>query len=102
MLFEFENVSYKNILKIARLNIRKQNVTCIIGESGAGKSTLLKLLNKMIIPDQGRILYQGKLLLGEDAVNHRRKVVTLSQSPLIFPGRFLKTYKKVSYFLIVN
>src|SRR5262245_64804752 len=32
----------------------------IIGRSGAGKSTLLRLINRLIEPDQGRILFDGR------------------------------------------
>jgi putative ABC transport system ATP-binding protein len=94
VLFELDNVIYKNILKIPSLKIEKEIVTCIVGESGAGKSTLLKLLNKMILPEQGEILYKDKLLSELDAVIHRRQVVTLSQNPLIFSGNINDNLQK--------
>lgn len=57
-----------------------------MGESGSGKTTLLKLLNKLIRYDSGEIYYQGKPLEKIDAVQLRRQVVMLPQTPAIFPG----------------
>lgn len=40
----------------------------------------------MITPDSGEIFYKGTSLKEIDSVQHRRKVIMLSQVPLIFPG----------------
>jgi putative ABC transport system ATP-binding protein len=85
-MFMLENVQYGSILQIHKMVVESHQVTCIVGESGAGKSTLLKLLNKMVIPDSGDIYYKGELLQDRDPINHRREVVMLPQTPLIFPG----------------
>ena len=85
-MFTLENVHYGSILQIHHMILESQRVTCIVGESGAGKSTLLKLLNKMAIPDSGDIYFKGELLHDRDPIEHRREVVMLPQTPLIFPG----------------
>lgn len=85
-MFKLENVHYGSILQIHHMVFESHRVTCIVGESGAGKSTLLKLLNKMAIPDSGDIYYKGELLHDRDPIKHRREVVMLPQTPLIFPG----------------
>lgn len=84
MLFELINVHFKDILHIREMDISEGKTTCLVGESGAGKSTLLKLLNKMNIPDSGQVLYKGDPLKSLDAVKHRREVVMISQTPLLF------------------
>jgi putative ABC transport system ATP-binding protein len=81
-----EDVRYKGILDINNLIISDHRITCIVGESGSGKTTVLRLLNKMISPDSGRIFYKGDPIDELDTVEHRRKVVMLSQEPVIFPG----------------
>lgn len=85
-MFLLRNVKYKDILNISELNIKKGEITSIIGESGSGKTTLLRLLNKLISCDSGEILYKNNSLSGIDSIELRRKVVMLPQIPVIFPG----------------
>jgi len=85
-LFDLQEVKYLNILAIDNLHIPASQVTCIVGESGSGKTTLLRLLNKLISPDTGSISFQSVPLSDIPAVTLRRKVVMLSQTPVIFPG----------------
>ncbi len=85
-MFQIQNLKYKNILDIPDMLIESGKTTCIIGESGSGKTTLLRLLNKMISPSKGEILYNSIPLSKTDSIKHRRNVVMLSQSPVIFEG----------------
>lgn len=83
-MFLLRNVKYKNILEIEELYIPEKMITVITGESGSGKTTLLKMLNKMITPDRGEILFKGQPLEKIDSVDLRRKVVMLPQFPVVF------------------
>jgi putative ABC transport system ATP-binding protein len=85
-LFAIRNLRYKDILNVPSIEIKAGKVTCIMGESGAGKTTLLKMMNKMLSPDTGEIYYKGTSLEDQDSIQLRRKVIMLSQTPLIFPG----------------
>ena len=85
-MFRFDNVKYKTILRVDRLDIPAGKTTCIIGESGSGKSTLLKLLNAMIEYEEGSLTYLGDELKTLDPVSHRREALMLPQTPIIFPG----------------
>jgi putative ABC transport system ATP-binding protein len=58
----------------------------LIGPSGSGKTTILKLLNKMLSPTEGHILFDGKRLDQVDSVDHRRRVTMLPQAPVMFDG----------------
>ena len=58
-MFEFHDVTFKDIIKIDELQINHNEITCIIGPSGSGKSTMLKLINKLISPSSGYITYNG-------------------------------------------
>lgn len=85
-MFYLKNIKYKNVLDIAVLTIPPNVVTCIVGQSGSGKTTLLRLLNNLISPDKGEILYKDTPLNTINSINLRREVVMLSQSPGIFQG----------------
>jgi putative ABC transport system ATP-binding protein len=85
-MFEFNDVRFKDILDIPRLSIVGNRITTLIGPSGSGKTTILKLLNKMLSPTEGHILFDGKRLDQVDSVDHRRRVTMLPQSPVMFDG----------------
>ena len=85
-MFKIENLKYKNILDVKNLEIRPNIVTTIVGKSGSGKTTLLKLLNKLISPESGTVYYLGNDLEKVDSIAHRRNVVMLSQTPVVFAG----------------
>lgn len=85
-MFELLDVKYQDILNLPSLVIEGRAVTTLVGPSGCGKTTLLKLLNKLISPTQGRILFQGMDLHLLSSVDHRRKVMMLSQNPVMFAG----------------
>ncbi|MDN5786861.1 ATP-binding cassette domain-containing protein [Pseudorhodobacter sp.] len=55
----------------------------VIGPSGAGKSTLLSLIGGFLMPDQGRVLWQGRDLTREDP--GARPMTTLFQDQNLFP-----------------
>ncbi|WP_079528763.1 ABC transporter ATP-binding protein [Halobacillus hunanensis] len=83
-MFTFENVTYLDILHVPSLTIHEHQKTCIVGESGSGKSTFLKLLNHMISPSEGQILFRGKNIAERDPIAHRRDVAMLTQHPVLF------------------
>ncbi|RUT36635.1 ATP-binding cassette domain-containing protein [Paenibacillus zeisoli] len=85
-MFELRKVRYREVLHVHELNIEAHKVTCILGESGSGKTTLLQLLNEMITPDDGTILYRGRSIAHMDPVLLRRECVMVPQSPVIFSG----------------
>ena len=85
-MYQLNKVKYKHILDIENLHIPGQQITCILGESGSGKTTLLRLLNKLISCDKGEIRYMGESMKAINAIELRRKVVMLPQSPAIFTG----------------
>lgn len=85
-MFTLENVKFKNIIDIDKLEIKEGEITCILGKSGSGKSTLLKLLNKIISPDDGKIYFKNRDLEKINTIDHRRQVPMLGQFPIIFEG----------------
>jgi ribose transport system ATP-binding protein len=51
-------------LRHVDLDLRRGEVLALLGENGAGKSTLIKILAGVQRPDDGEILYRGKLVSG--------------------------------------
>jgi putative ABC transport system ATP-binding protein len=85
-MFRLEQVKFKEIIDISRMDIGAGVITGVIGASGSGKTTFLKLLNKMISPTDGKIYYHNQDLAKIDSVSHRREVMMLSQTPIMFEG----------------
>ncbi len=50
-----KNVSYKNILTDISLELKKGEVSVLVGNNGVGKTTLAKLLCKTVKPDKGEV-----------------------------------------------
>lgn len=52
---------YQNLAVLENVNLTFQpGLYGVLGENGAGKSTLIKLITANLMPDRGKILYQGK------------------------------------------
>ena len=54
-----KNVSYKNILTDINLELKKGEVSVLVGNNGVGKTTLAKLLCKTVKPDNGEVKING-------------------------------------------
>lgn len=85
-MFKLKDIKFKNILDIENLEIHENVVTIVKGESGSGKSTMLKLLNNIISPDSGVVMYNGVDVNDINPITLRRDVIMQSQFPNIFPG----------------
>ena len=51
-----------HVLRGIDLRVAPGDVTCVIGPSGSGKSTLLRCINRLEVPDAGRIYVNGELI----------------------------------------
>lgn len=60
-LFSRNRKEKREVLKGINLKIKKGEVVALIGVNGSGKSTLLKLMTKIIYPNKGKIITEGKL-----------------------------------------
>ncbi len=72
-------------LDVGELEIERGRTTVLIGPSGCGKSTLLKLLNGLLRPDTGRVLFEGRELAVEDLPERRRRMGYVIQEGGLFP-----------------
>jgi len=57
----------------------------LIGPSGCGKTTTLKMINKLVIPSSGSILFEGKDILKEDTIELRRSMGYVIQQTGLLP-----------------
>ncbi|MEM9488737.1 MAG: NHLP bacteriocin export ABC transporter permease/ATPase subunit, partial [Myxococcota bacterium] len=67
------------ILDRLSLDIHPGEYIALVGPSGSGKSTILRLLLGFEVPDEGRVLYDGKDLAGLDTLAVRRQLGTVLQ-----------------------
>ena len=57
----------------------------LVGRSGAGKSTLLKLVNRLLLPDEGAVLVEGRDTREWEPIALRRNVGYVLQDVGLFP-----------------
>ena len=55
----FDRPEYKQALMDVSISLEKGKVLGIVGESGSGKSTLGRIITRLIVPDSGKIIYNG-------------------------------------------
>jgi subfamily B ATP-binding cassette protein HlyB/CyaB len=72
------------VLKGVTLDIAAGQVIGIVGRSGSGKSTLTKLLQRLYLPEHGRISIDGADLTLADPAWLRRQVGVVLQENLLF------------------
>lgn len=68
------------VLKNCGLDIVEGAITCVIGLSGAGKSTILRLLDGLLLPDEGHVFVRGQDIchMSEEQRNRVRQKISLS------------------------
>lgn len=67
------------------LEIRPGECMALIGESGSGKTTLLQCFNRLVDPDQGRILIESVDATTLDPIELRRRVGYVPQDGGLLP-----------------
>ncbi len=53
-------------LRDVSVGVREGSVFGLLGPNGAGKTTLIRLINQIILPDKGEILFDGRPMTGDD------------------------------------
>ena len=88
-MIEFQHIrkSYgpQVVLNDFQLSIEKGAFVTMIGSSGCGKTTALKLLNGLLIPDEGTIRIEGTDIQTMDQNVLRRNIGYAIQGSVLFP-----------------
>jgi subfamily B ATP-binding cassette protein HlyB/CyaB len=72
------------VLHSVSLDLPAGQVVGIVGRSGSGKSTLTKLIQRLYVPEQGRVLVDGTDIALIDAAQLRRQIGVVLQDNLLF------------------
>lgn len=86
----FENLSFRyrpdtaEVLASVNFDIQPGEIVGIVGRSGSGKSTLTKLVQRLYVPERGRILVDGTDLALADPAWLRRQLGVVLQENFLF------------------
>jgi osmoprotectant transport system ATP-binding protein len=67
------------------LSVARGEVVALVGRSGSGKSTLLKLTNRMLVPQSGSVVVEGRDTRDWDPIALRRRTGYVLQDIGLFP-----------------
>jgi subfamily B ATP-binding cassette protein HlyB/CyaB len=86
----FEHVTFRyrvdgsEVLRDVCFNVEPGQVIGIVGSSGSGKSTLTKLIQRLYVPERGRVLVDGVDLAMIDPAWLRRQIGVVLQENVLF------------------
>lgn len=92
---EFDQVSFRyrpdapDVIRSLQLRIAPGEVIGIVGRSGSGKSTLTRLVQRLYVPDRGRVLIDGQDIAIVDTASLRRQIGVVLQENVLF-GRSVR------------
>ena len=87
---EFDQVSFRyrpdapDVIRQVNMKIRPGEVIGIVGRSGSGKSTLTKLVQRLYVPDRGRVLVDGQDIGIIDTASLRHQIGVVLQENTLF------------------
>jgi subfamily B ATP-binding cassette protein HlyB/CyaB len=87
---QFDRVSFRyradgpEVLREVSLDISTGEVVGIVGRSGSGKSTLTKLVQRLYVPERGRVLIDGVDIAQVDTAWLRRRIGVVLQENVLF------------------
>jgi osmoprotectant transport system ATP-binding protein len=73
------------VLDNLRLTVSAGESLALVGRSGAGKSTVLKLINRLLLPQAGAVLVDGRDTREWDPIKLRRRTGYVLQEIGLFP-----------------
>ncbi len=87
---EFDQVSFRyrpdapDVIRAVSLKIVAGEVIGIVGRSGSGKSTLTKLVQRLFVPDRGRVMVDGQDIAIVDTPSLRHQIGVVLQENVLF------------------
>jgi osmoprotectant transport system ATP-binding protein len=89
-VIEFREVSFARpgrprVLDRVSFTVAAGGVLALVGRSGAGKTTILKLVNRLLLPESGAVLVEGRDTREWDSIRLRRRIGYVLQDVGLFP-----------------
>jgi osmoprotectant transport system ATP-binding protein len=89
-LVHFDRVSFAYagrapVLEEVTFGVAPGEVLALVGRSGAGKSTILKLINRLLLPQSGRVEVEGRTTHEWPGIPLRRRIGYVLQDVGLFP-----------------
>ncbi|KVC92986.1 peptidase C39 [Burkholderia ubonensis] len=87
---EFDQIGFRyrpetaEVIRGVSLAIAPGEVVGIVGRSGSGKSTLTKLVQRLYVPERGRVLIDGHDIATIDAASLRQQIGVVLQENMLF------------------
>ena len=87
---EFDQVYFRyrtdgsEVLRGISVHMAAGEVVGVVGRSGSGKSTLARLLQRLYVPERGRVLVDGMDLALADVSSLRRQIGVVLQDNMLF------------------
>lgn len=87
---EFDQVAFRyrpdtpDVIRGVQLAIKPGEIIGIVGRSGSGKSTLTKLVQRLHVPDRGRVLIDGQDIAVVDTTSLRHQIGVVLQENVLF------------------
>lgn len=87
-------IEYQNINKVYGENVAVEDINlkiypgdfvCFIGTSGSGKTTLMRMVNHMLKPTNGTLLFKGKDISTINPIELRRRIGYVIQNIGLMP-----------------
>lgn len=88
-VIEFRQAEFRReerlILQSLSLEVREGETLVLLGRSGSGKTTALKLVNRLLEPNSGEVLVEGRATTDWDPIRLRRHIGYVIQEAGLFP-----------------
>ena len=87
---EFDQVSFRyhpdtpDVIRSINLKIAPGEIIGIVGRSGSGKSTLVRLVQRLYVPDRGRVMIDGQDIAIIDTTSLRCQMGVVMQESTLF------------------
>jgi energy-coupling factor transport system ATP-binding protein len=79
--FHYHENSAKPALDDVSFNVERGSWLAIVGHNGSGKSTLARILNGLLLPDEGEVVVDGLPLTKDTIWDIRKKIGMVFQNP---------------------
>lgn len=90
IFFKYPSRAEIPVLKDVSIAVQPGEQIAIVGPSGSGKSTLAALLLRFYVPDEGKILFDGKNAEDIPLTQLRKQMALVPQDVMLFGGTILE------------